>query len=262
MDANIPPQTISPRARTGLAIAALILGILAVFSSILLVGAFVGLLAIVLGAVHIRRRSGPNGMAWTGIALSVLSIVLSVGLGVLYFKGARAGFREVQKEWAAAAASEEEAPAFADWEGKPVPDFTVTSLDGQTVKLSDLKGRRVVLDFWATWCPPCRQEIPHFIQLAKENPQNELTIVGVSAEDEATLREFVEKEGLNYLIVSEDELPAPFDAIEAIPTTFFIDRNGLIQNVVVGYHDYEHLKGLALAEDLTMESDETQVTEP
>ena len=76
MDTQIPPLSThaAPQPRTGLAIAALVLGILAVFASILVVGAFVGLLAILLGAIHISRRRGPNGMAWAGIGLSVLSI--------------------------------------------------------------------------------------------------------------------------------------------------------------------------------------------
>jgi peroxiredoxin len=235
-----------------------VLGILAVFSSLLLVGALVGMVALVVGAIHIVQRRGPNGMAWAGIALALLSIVLSIGLGALYFTG----FKSVKQEWAQLAASEEAEPEFAGWIGREVPDFTVTTLDGGKLKPSDWRGRRVVLDFWATWCPPCRQEIPHFIQLAKEHPAAELLIIGVSSEDEKTLKAFVAKEGVNYAIVSTDDLPAPFDAIDAIPTTFFIDRNGLIQDVVVGYHDYDHLKELALADDLPAAVNEAPERQP
>jgi len=260
MDSNFPPPTSipPPRPRTGLAIAALVLGILAVFSSILVVGALVGLLAILLGVIHIMQRRGPNGMAWVGITLSVLGIALSVGLGALYFTR----FQAVKKEWSEMAASAEVTPVFPEWIGREVPDFTVTTLEGKQLQPSEWRGRRVVLDFWATWCPPCRLEIPHFIRLANENSQDELLIIGVSSEDEQTLKEFVEKEGINYPIVSANDLPAPFDAIEAIPTTFFIDRNGLIQNVVVGYHDFEPLKELAIAEDLPSDGSAAAQNQP
>ena len=188
-------------------------------------------------------------MAWAGIGLSILSILLSAGLGVLYFKGIRAGFSAVQQEWAAASSGQESDPEFSEWIGEEVPDITFTALDGKSYTLSDLKGRRVVLDFWATWCPPCRQELPHFIRLTEENSADDLIIIGISSEDEETLKAFVKEEGVNYPTVSEADLPEPFDTIEAIPTTFFVDRNGIIQNVIVGYHDYEHLAELALAED-------------
>ena len=98
MDTAPPPplSLSSSQTRTGLAIASLAVGVLAFFSSILVVGGFVGLLAIVLGTIHIAKRQGPNGMAWTGIALALLSIVLSVVLGVLYLKG----FRTATASWA------------------------------------------------------------------------------------------------------------------------------------------------------------------
>jgi peroxiredoxin len=255
MDSQPPASTVSlPRPRTGLATACLLLGLLSIFSSLLLVGALFGLLALFLGALHLAKRRGPNGLAWTGMALSLLGIGLSLGLGALYWKG----FEELRSRWAAessTASPEAEEPAFADWLGGAVPEFSVTTLKGETLRSRDWRGRRVVLDFWATWCPPCRREIPHFIRLAQENPPEELLIIGISSEDTRTLQAFVDKEGIPYPIVSADQLPAPFDAIEAIPTTFFIDRSGRIQDVVVGYHDYDDLRERALAKDLSPQSD-------
>ena len=105
-----------------------------------------------------------------------------------------------------------------------------------------------------------RQTHPELI--VRDWRRDELVIIGVSSEDENTLKDFVAKQGINYAIVSEDNLPAPFDAIQAIPTTFFIDRNGLIQDVVVGYHDYEHLKKLAMADDLPASKEQALEEQP
>jgi peroxiredoxin len=265
MDAPPPTQPPSPPRppRSGLAIASLVIGILAVFSSILLVGAVAGVLAILLGVIHIAKRRGPNGMAWAGIGLSLLSIMLSLGLGALYFKGFRAassGWSELTES--AAIESGDPSGPFADWIGRELPTFTVTSLDGETFTSEDLRGRRVVLDFWATWCPPCKREIPHFIQLSEENPRETLLILGISSEDTETLSAFVAEEGINYPIVSTSDLPAPFDAILSIPTTFFIDREGIIQHVLVGYHDYDHLKRFALATNATGKGSEAATEGP
>jgi thiol-disulfide isomerase/thioredoxin len=116
--------------------------------------------------------------------------------------------------------------------------------------LSELKGKRVVVDFWATWCPPCVKEIPHYIQLYGETSRDDLAIVGISDEAPGVLADFVKKKGINYPIARGTNLPPPFDKIASIPTTFFIDRHGVIQTVAVGYHDYAALKSDALAADL------------
>jgi len=243
-----PPPVAQSSPRLGLAIASLVLGILAFLSSFLVVGALLGLLGLILGVAHVLRRQGRNGMAWTGVVLSVFSIVIGAGFGVIYFKAINSP--EVKKMFEAATsgvgASEDE---FKNWKGVAAPDFSVTTLDGKAIKLSELKGKRVVVDFWATWCPPCVMEIPHFIKLSADSPADELVIVGISSEDVATLKSFVKKKGMNYPIASADDLPAPYDEVSSIPTTFFIDRKGVIQEVLTGYHDFEKLKEHALAAD-------------
>ena len=232
--APIPPP------RAGLAIACLVLGITAACLSFLLLGGLLGLIGLILGLVHLRRNGVPKAMAWWGISLSVLGLLASVGFGVLYF--------QVYKKFKvmAESASGED---LAKWEGVMAPDFTVTTLDGQTNALSDFKGKRVVLDFWATWCPPCRKEIPHFVRLVKETSRDDLIVIGISSEDVKTLREFVQKNEVNYLIATAKNLPAPYESIPSIPTTLFIDRQGVIQKVAVGYHDFDALKDQALRKD-------------
>jgi len=137
------------------------------------------------------------------------------------------------------------------WIGVKAPDFTVTTLEGKQLRLSDLQGKRVLLDLFATWCPPCRREIPHFIALAKETSPDDLAIVGISYEDPAKLKAFVASEGINYPVASSNALPDPYGKTMTIPTTFVIDRNGVIQDVATGYHDLSELKALATEMDYT-----------
>jgi peroxiredoxin len=240
-----PPPPPAPG--IALAVASLVLGFLALLSSVVLVGAFFGLVGLVLGVLHLARRTGRNGLAWAGVVLSVLGIVASIGVAAWALPKVK---NVLQKTLVRMAAEES---GFEDWKGVAAPDFTVKTLDGAQLKLSDLRGKRVIVDFWATWCPPCVKEIPHFIQLRKEFPETELAILGISNEDEPTLREFVRRKGINYPIASADNLPAPYKNVTAIPTTFFIDRRGVIQEVLVGYHDLESLRKHANAPDSTGE---------
>jgi peroxiredoxin len=128
------------------------------------------------------------------------------------------------------------------WVGKPSPDFSVTTLDGQTFKLSDFRGKRVVVDIWETWCGPCIREIPHFNQLRSTVPDDDLVLIGISGESESVLNPFLTKHKMLYPIASATNLPSPYSKTYAIPTTFFLDRNGIIQSVLVGYRGFEVLK--------------------
>jgi cytochrome c biogenesis protein CcmG, thiol:disulfide interchange protein DsbE len=133
--------------------------------------------------------------------------------------------------------------ALTGWEGRPVPELTVTTTDGATIRLSELRGRAVIVDFWATWCGPCVREIPHLQRLASEYPKD-LVIVGISSEGAQTVREFAKSRQLGYPVATAGSVPAPFDAVFALPTTFFINRDGTIESVLVGYHEYPELHGI------------------
>lgn len=237
-----PPPPQPGQARLGLAIASLILGITGFIFSLLLFGALLGLVGLILGVLHWRRSKDGRGMAGWGIGLGSAAILASIAMGVVFYQTYQT-FTEMMEEGGGGT-------DFSQWEGVPAPDIAVNTLDGERLQLSELRGRRVILDFWATWCPPCVKEIPHFIQLINETSRDDLVIVGISDEDEATLREFVGKHGVNYPTGGPaSELASPYADVTAIPTTFFIDRQGVIQFVLEGYHDLGELRTRALAED-------------
>jgi peroxiredoxin len=235
----VPSSSSSP----GLGIASLVLGILALVLSFLILGGILGLVGLALGMGHLAKRRQPVAMARWGVALSILGVIASIGFTLLYYSAYQKFTKLMQS------ASQSEGVDFTKWEGVIAPEISVTNLDGQSIQLSKLKGKRIVLDFWATWCPPCRREIPHFIQLFNQTSRDDLVIVGISDEDAKTLGEFVRKQGVNYPIASSKNLPSPYVDIQSIPTTFFIDRKGVIQTVAVGYHEYDDLKHDALATD-------------
>jgi len=116
-------------------------------------------------------------------------------------------------------------PAFTPWYGKPAPDFALTDLDGKEHKLSDYKGKKVLLVFWATWCPPCRKEIPDLIELRKTVSEDKLAMLAISNEEPDLVKSFVTQAKLNYTVLLDPgTLPGPYNTINAIPSSFFIDK--------------------------------------
>lgn len=129
--------------------------------------------------------------------------------------------------------------------GKAAPDFALKTLDGKNLKLSDLRGKAVVLNFWATWCPPCKVELPWFVDLQKQYGPNGLQIVGIS-EDEGgkeKVAAFVKEMGVNYTIaVDDDSVSQKYGDVEDLPTTFYIDRNGKIVEFAMGLVDRSEIE--------------------
>ena len=124
--------------------------------------------------------------------------------------------------------------------GKSAPSFTLLDLNGNKVSLSDFKDKVVILDFWATWCPPCIKEIPHFIELYKEYKNQGFTILGISVDRQGIgiVKSFNQKYKINYPIVMADsQVARAYGNIRSIPTTFVIDPAGKIRRMYVGYRD-------------------------
>ena len=109
-------------------------------------------------------------------------------------------------------------------------DFTLTDMDGKKVNLADYKGRPVLINFWATWCPPCKQEIPAFIELQDKYRDQGFVVLGVSTDDPAdALKQFAAEYKMNYPVLQgTEELMNEYGPIWAIPVSIFVKRDGTI----------------------------------
>jgi peroxiredoxin len=119
----------------------------------------------------------------------------------------------------------------------PAPEFTLSGLDGKPVHLSAFRGKAVVLNFWATWCAPCRKEIPWFIELQREYGPQGLQVIGVSMDEggKDALQRFIQRMNINYPVLLGDEHVASlYGAAEVLPTTYYISRDGRVLAFVKG----------------------------
>jgi len=120
---------------------------------------------------------------------------------------------------------------------KLAAEFALKDADGRTVRLSDYRGKVVVLDFWATWCNPCRQDFPWFTEFERKNKDRGFAVLGVSMDDDgwSVVRPFLKDLNVNYRVMLGDDHTANlYGGIEALPTTFLIDREGRIAATHVG----------------------------
>ncbi|MBC7330544.1 TlpA family protein disulfide reductase [bacterium] len=121
-------------------------------------------------------------------------------------------------------------------EGKQATDFSLKALDGKLYKLSDLKGKVVLIDFWATWCPPCREELPIIEKLHQEFKDKNLVVLGISNEDRDTIADFLRNNPLTFpILVDEKGNVGKSYKVVAIPRLLLIDKTGKIRKDILGY---------------------------
>src|SRR5579872_680151 len=120
---------------------------------------------------------------------------------------------------------------------KKAPDFALKDANGQTVRLSDYHGKVVLLDFWATWCGPCKIEIPWFQEFERQNKDKGFAVIGVAMDDDGwdAVKPFAKERGINYrLVLGDDKVADLYGGLDALPTTLLIDRGGNIAAVHIG----------------------------
>ncbi len=128
--------------------------------------------------------------------------------------------------------------------GQAAPNFTLTTLDGETVNLSDFRGKVVLVNFWASWCPPCVAELPTIHQFYQSHQTDGFVVLAVNAqEDRGTVSGFINQHGYTFpVLLDPDSVAADEYGIRALPTSFIVDKNGEIRYVHRGEIDTATLK--------------------
>ena len=132
-----------------------------------------------------------------------------------------------------------------DVKGALAPDFTLKTIDGKDVKLSDLRGKAVLLNFWATWCGPCKIEIPWFMELEKQYASQGLVVIGVAMDDNAkdVVPKFAQDMKIDYpVLLGTDQVADQYGGVEGLPTTFYIGRDGKIVKRIAGLTSHSDIE--------------------
>jgi peroxiredoxin len=181
----------------------------------------------------VSRKTVLNIPTW-----SLIVIVFALGAVVIGGCGDKSAEDETAAEQNAPEAQAAPAAAVAGGKGSPAPDFTLKKLSGGELQLSSLRGKAVILDFWDTWCPPCKKALPHLQELS-ETYSDDLVVVGVAMgrEGEDKVRSFTKAKGLTFEMVlfnNDMNLIKNYGGFQSIPTTFLIDEDGVVREKWVG----------------------------
>jgi len=162
-----------------------------------------------------------------------ISVIVSLAVGLL------AGLYLANHFWIVPVASRQPASTSAEGKHPLAPDFSLKSINGQTLRMSDYRGKVLMVDFWATDCGPCREEIPGFVELQDRYRDDGFVIVGISLDaGPEPVREFYKEFKMNYAVgLVEDDLDQRFGVNIGIPTTFLVGRDGHIYSKHVGTTD-------------------------
>jgi peroxiredoxin len=183
----------------------------------------------------LRSSRGPSR---SPLALVVVAFVVAV---MLYF-----GYHQARRSVASTPRLTQSSLA---------PDFSLESLDGKTMRLSDLRGKAVLLNFWATWCGPCKVEMPWFVDLQNQYRSQGLQIVGVAMDDASKedIGKFAKDMGVNYpILIGKESVADQYGGVDGLPESFLITRDGRIIDKIIG------LRGKSEIEDAIKKALATQ----
>ena len=127
--------------------------------------------------------------------------------------------------------------------GQTAPDFSLTNIDGQKASLSDFKGKAIILNFFASWCPPCRGERPDFIELQKTYSDKGFTFIGVTIVSAQESKNFAKEMGINYpVLVDDNKVSVLYGPVRSIPTTFIINKDMKVVKMYIGARSKEEFE--------------------
>jgi peroxiredoxin len=162
-----------------------------------------------------------------GFAILVIAVAIMIASGVFV------GHRRTEGQ------------IVGDAKGQPAPDFELQDLNGKTVKLSDYRGKAVVVNFWATWCSPCKIEMPWFVDLQQRYGPEGLVVLGIAMDDSghAEIQKFADEMHLNYpVLLGKEAVAESFGSVQFLPATFYIDRQGRVVDRVFGLVDRQEIE--------------------
>lgn len=188
-----------------------------------------------------------------GVLLAMLVVLVGLGwAGVINLRARRAAVESAHVNLVPAKAADGAMPDVegAQLQGKAAPTFTLVSTDGKKVSLSDFKGKPVVVNFWASWCGPCKLEMPWFEEFRKKYADQGLVVLGLNQDDDMAPAE-VEKTarhiGVSYPVLMQDKGQAvarEYGGVEYLPETFYVDRNGKVAGISAGAPSKDQMEGL------------------
>lgn len=182
------------------------------------------------------------------IKKAIIGILLLAAIAIIAINFFEEDAPPIDTSESTSSASAQDAPlAEGLSQGQVAPDFTLTDQNGETVKLSDYRGKKVILNFWATWCPPCRAEMPHMQEFHENNADGDVVILAVNltAQDngDEAIRSFIDEFGLTFSIpMDETGSTAQTYQIRTVPTTYILNTKGEIAQKIVGPMDEQIMK--------------------
>jgi len=204
-------------------------------------GPALGLLTVYLGGNYVRNEKRNRVPAYIGLILGVSGLAM--------------GMRNLPQF-----AGGQYANTFQDYIGVSAGDFTLPDITGRNHSLSDYTGKVALINFWATWCPPCRDEIPELVRFRNRHQSQGFEILAISGEEPETQQKFAESNRMEYPLLVDNGravLPRPFSFVSGIPSSFLIDREGVIRVAVTG-----PLTGKDLAAMAAPWLDQSSLSEP